>query len=300
MSAVASSPDPVAGFFRKLNGPQIQRGLFGVWTAIIFAFLYIPIILLVVFSFNSSKLNIRWEGFTFKWYGELLQNKTILTAFQNSLIVASVTTVLATLLGTIGAWMLYRYRFPFQRALGLLIFIPMVIPEVLMGVSLLALFVQTFLFANPILENSPLIQSLFGQDFRLSLGYTTLIIAHTTFCFPFVLVGVQARLHGLDPALEEAALDLGATPVKAFWLVIVPYLMPAIVAGALMSFTLSLDEYIVSVFVTGAASQTLPLKVYGMAKVGLNPQLNAISAIFIIATIFLVLFSQLLTHKKNP
>jgi len=279
MSVVASSPNTVQGFFRRLHGPQIQRALFGVWTAIIFAFLYIPIILLVVFSFNSSKLNIRWEGFTLKWYGELLQNKTILTAFQNSLIVACVTTVLATLLGTIGAWMLYRYRFPMQRALGLLIFVPMVIPEVLMGVSLLSLFVH--------LLNIP-------------LGYTTLIIAHTTFCFPFVLVGVQARLHGLDPALEEAALDLGATPAKAFWLVIVPYLMPAIVAGALMSFTLSLDEYIVSVFVTDAASQTLPLKVYGMAKVGLNPQLNAISAIFIIATIFLVLFSQLLTHKKTP
>ena len=279
MSVVASSPNAIQGFFRRLHGPQIQRGLFGVWTAIIFAFLYIPIILLVVFSFNSSKLNIRWEGFTLKWYGELLQNKTILTAFQNSLIVACVTTVLATLLGTIGAWMLYRYRFPMQRALGLLIFVPMVIPEVLMGVSLLSLFVH--------LLNIP-------------LGYTTLIIAHTTFCFPFVLVGIQARLHGLDPALEEAALDLGATPVKAFWLVIVPYLMPAIVAGALMSFTLSLDEYIVIVFVTGAASQTLPLKVYGMAKVGLNPQLNAISTIFIIATIFLVLFSQLLTHKKTP
>jgi len=278
MSAVASSPNPVQGFFRKLHGPQIQRLIFGVWTGIIFAFLYIPIILLVVFSFNSSKLNIRWEGFTFKWYGELLQNKTILIAFQNSLIVASVTTVLATLLGTIGAWMLYRYRFPFQRALGLLIFIPMVIPEVLMGVSLLAEFVHLL---------------------KIPLGYTTLIIAHTTFCFPFVLVGVQARLHGLDPFLEEAALDLGATPAKAFWLVIVPYLMPAIVAGALMSFTLSLDEYIVSVFTSSAQSQTLPLKVYGMAKVGLNPQLNAISAIFIIATIFLVLFSQLLTHKKN-
>jgi len=279
MSAVASSPNPIQVFFKKLHGPRIQHGLFGVWTAVVFAFLYIPIILLVVFSFNSSKLNIRWEGFTLRWYGELLQNKTILSAFQNSILVASVTTILATLLGTIGAWMLYRYRFPFQRWLGLLIFIPMVIPEVLMGVSLLAEFVHLL---------------------KIPLGYTTLIIAHTTFCFPFVLVGVQARLYGLDPSLEEAALDLGATHVQAFWHVIVPYLMPAVIAGALMSFTLSLDEYIVSVFVSSAQSQTLPLKVYGMAKVGLNPQLNAISAIFIIATIFLVLFSQLLTHKKKP
>lgn len=245
----------------------------------VFAFLYIPIALLVVFSFNSSKLNIRWEGFTTKWYEALLANKVLVTAFENSLVVAVITTVLSTILGTVGAWMLHRYRFPFQRALALLIFIPMVMPEVLMGVSLLVLFVQ-FL--------------------KLPLGFATLVISHTTFCFPFVLVGVQARLQGLDPFLEEAAMDLGATPLKAFWKVIVPYLMPAIVAGALMSFTLSLDEYIVSVFTTGAQSQTLPLKVYGMAKVGLNPQLNAISAIFIAATVVVAIISHALARRKTP
>lgn len=263
---------------RKYGGMRIQRWIFGVWTALVFAFLYIPILLLIVFSFNSSRLNIRWEGFSLKWYTALLENRTLLTAFQNSLIVATVTTILATLLGTIGAWMLYRYRFPFQRTIGFLIFIPMVMPEVLMGASLLAEFVHLL---------------------KIPLGYTTLIIAHTTFCFPFVLVGIQARLHGLDPFLEEAALDLGATPARAFRLVIVPYLMPSIVAGALMSFTLSLDEYIVSVFTTGAQSQTLPLKVYGMAKVGLNPQLNALSTIFVIATIVLVLLSEFLTRRKT-
>jgi spermidine/putrescine transport system permease protein len=249
-----------------------------VWTAGVFAFLYIPILLLVVFSFNSSRLNIRWEGFSLQWYEALFSNKVLITAFQNSLVVASFTTVLSTLLGTVGAWMLYRYRFPFQRALGLLIFIPMVMPEVLMGVSLLVLFVQ---FLN------------------LPLGFTTLVIAHTTFCFPFVLVGVQARLQGLDPFLEEAAMDLGATPVQAFWRVIVPYLMPAIVSGALMSFTLSLDEYIVSVFTTGSQSQTLPLKVYGMAKVGLNPQLNALSTLFIAATFAFAVAGQFLGSRKN-
>ena len=270
MSAVvAMSPPPRHTILKKYRGPQIQRWLFGAWTALVFAFLYIPIVLLIIFSFNSSRLNIRWEGFSFKWYGALLENNVLITAFKNSLIVASATTVLATLLGTIGAWMLYRYRFPFQRAIGLLIFIPMVMPEVLMGV-------------------------------KLPLGHVTLIIAHTTFCFPFVLVGIQARLQGLDPFLEEAALDLGATPAQAFRLVIVPYLMPAIISGALMSFTLSLDEYIVSVFTAGSQSQTLPLKVYGMAKVGLNPQLNALSTIFVIATILLVLFSELLTRRKTP
>jgi spermidine/putrescine transport system permease protein len=280
MSAVASSffSLNLRNLRRWLTGPRIQTGLFGLWTGLVFLFLYIPILLLVVFSFNSSRLNIRWEGFTTKWYEALFSNTTLITAFHNSLIVAIATTILATALGTIGAWMLYRYRFPFQRLIGLLIFVPMVMPEVLMGVSLLVLFVQ--------LVNIP-------------LGYGTLIIAHTTFCFPFVLVGVQARLHGIDPFLEEAAMDLGATPLQAFWKVIVPYLMPAIISGALMSFTLSLDEYIVSVFTTGPQTQTLPLKVFGMAKVGLNPQLNALSALFILGTILLVVASELISRKKH-
>ena len=280
MSAVASSffPFKLRDARRWLSGPRLQMSLFGAWTAVVFAFLYIPIVLLVVFSFNSSRLNIRWEGFSLRWYGELFANKTLIMAFQNSMLVACATTVLATVLGTIGAWMLYRYRFPFQRAIGLLIFVPMVMPEVLMGVSLLVLFVQLL---------------------NLPLGFTTLIIAHTTFCFPFVLVGVQARLHGLDPAMEEAAMDLGATPVQAFWKVIVPYLMPAIVSGALMSFTLSLDEYIVSVFTTGAQSQTLPLKVFGMAKVGLNPQLNALSTLFIVGTFVILVGSEILTRNRK-
>jgi spermidine/putrescine transport system permease protein len=271
------TPSRRLSVLKGYRGARIQRWLFGVWTAIVFAFLYIPILLLIIFSFNSSRLNVRWGGFSLKWYAALLENKTLLTAFENSLIVASVTTILATLLGTMGAWMLYRFRFPFRRAIGFLIFIPMVMPEVLMGASLLAEFVHLL---------------------KIPLGYVTLIISHTTFCFPFVLVGVQARLHGLDPSLEEAALDLGATPVQAFGLVIVPFLMPSVVSGALMCFTLSLNEYIVSVFTTGAQSQTLPLKVYGMAKVGLNPQLNALSTIFVVATIALVFLSELLTRRR--
>ena len=259
------------------QGPAVQRAFFGGWTVAVFAFLYLPIALLVVYSFNDSKLNLYWAGFTTKWYGMLFGNEVLLRAFQNSLIVATATTALSVVIGTSAAWLLYRYRFPAQQTLGLLIFIPMVMPEVLMGVSLLVLFVSL----------------------GIPLGYTTLIIAHTTFCFPFVLVGVQARLQGIDPSLEEAAMDLGATPLKAFWLVIIPYLLPAIVAGALMSFTLSFDEYIVTIFTSGADSQTLPLKVYGMVRVGLNPQLNALSTLFIAATAVLVIASQVFTRKKT-
>jgi spermidine/putrescine transport system permease protein len=278
-SATIPDPGSQSDAGNQLPAWNLQGLFFGTWTVAVFAFLYIPIALLVVFSFNSSRLNIRWEGFSTKWYEALLSNKVLISAFENSLIVAAATMVLSTVLGTLGAWMLHRYRFPFRQGLGVLIFIPMVMPEVLMGVSLLVLFVQ-FL--------------------SLPLGYTSLVIAHTTFCFPFVLVGVQARLQGLDPNLEEAAMDLGAPPLKAFWLVILPYLRPAIVAGALMSFTLSLDEYIVSVFTTGAQSQTLPLKVYGMAKVGLNPQLNALSTLFIVATFAVAILSQTLARKKTP
>ena len=273
----ALSPVPPARRWWLPQGPAVQRAFFGGWTIAVFAFLYIPILLLVVYSFNDSKLNLHWVGFTTKWYGLLFQNEVLLRAFKNSLIVAGATTVLSVFIGTSAAWLLYRYRFPAQQLIGLLIFIPMVMPEVLMGVSLLVLFVTL----------------------GIPLGYGTLIIAHTTFCFPFVLVGVQARLQGLDPALEEAAQDLGAPPLKAFWLVIVPYLMPAIVAGALMAFTLSFDEYIVTIFTSGAESQTLPLKVYGMVRVGLNPQLNALSALFIGITAVLVIGSQFFTRKKT-
>ena len=273
----ALSPVPAARRWWLPQGPAVQRAFFGTWTVAVFAFLYIPILLLVVYSFNDSKLNLYWVGFTTKWYSALFQNEVLLRAFQNSLIVAGATTLLSVFLGTTAAWLLYRYKFPAQQLIGLLIFIPMVMPEVLMGTSLLVLFVTL----------------------GIPLGYGTLIIAHTTFCFPFVLVGVQARLQGLDPSLEEAAQDLGATPLKAFWLVIVPYLMPAIVAGALMAFTLSFDEYIVTIFTSGAESQTLPLKVYGMVRVGLNPQLNALSTLFIGITALLVIGSQFFTRKKT-
>jgi spermidine/putrescine transport system permease protein len=275
MAEAAPAGSVAAVRWRRPSGVVLQQWFLGGWTGLVFAFLYIPILLLIVFSFNESKLGIRWTGFTTKWYAQLFHDQVLLGFFYNSLFIASITTVLATLMGTVGAWLLYRYRFPARRALGLLIFIPMVMPEVLMGSSLRILFLNA----------------------DLPLGYFAMIVAHTTFCFPFVLVGVQARLEGIDPSLEEAAMDLGATPVQAFWKVIVPYLMPAIIAGSLMTFTLSFDEYIVSVFVTDAGSQTLPLKVYGMVKKGLSPELNALSSVFVLVTFLLVMLTQLLKKK---
>lgn len=256
------------------SGLKLLNWGLGAWTALVFVFLYLPIAVLVVYSFNTSKLNIVWEGFTFQWYTDVWDNVRITRALKNSLIIATFTTIASLVIGTGGAWLLHRFRYRFSRTIQTLICVPMIMPEIVMGISLL----------------------IFFTVLNLELGHLTVILAHVTFCFPFVLVAVQARLQGLDPAMEEAALDLGATPLKAFWLVIVPCLRPAILSGALMAFTLSMDELIITVFTTGPGSATLPTVVFGMAKIGLNPMLNALSAIFILTTVAFVLFSN---HLKK-
>ena len=258
--------------------------LCGGWTGLVFLFLYAPIVLLVIYSFNASEMGFLWEGFSGKWYGELWRNTQLLDSMKNSLIVATATTALSAPLGTSGAWLLHRYRFPARGILRSLIYAPVAAPEVVMGASLLALFSVA---AGPL--NHWLAHF---TEMEFGLGYATIVIAHTTFCFPFVLAAVDARLAGIDPHLEEAAMDLGAPPLEAFWRVIVPYLLPAIVSGAIMAFLLSVDEVIVTFFVTGPQSQTLPIKVFGMAKKGLDPSLNAISAVFVLATAAFVVLAE--------
>ena len=251
--------------------------LLAAWTTLVMVFFYLPIAVLVVFSFNQSRLNVLWQGFTLDWYAAIWRDAVLMRAVENSLIVAFFTTLVSVVLGTSGAWLLYRYRYPGRRALETLIFIPMIVPEVILGVSLLILFVAV----------------------GMELGYATIVISHVTFCFPFVMVAVQARLAGLDPALEEAALDLGATPVRAFRKVLVPYLMPAIISGALMAFTLSLDELIVTYFTASARTRTLPLEIFGRIKKGLDPTLNAISTIFVVATVLLVIVTEALKRRNS-
>jgi len=254
----------------------VQR-LLGIWTSFVMLFFYLPIAVLVLFSFNQSKLNIVWTGFTLDWYASLWHDTVLVRALQNSLIVAVVTTAISLVLGTSGAWLLYRYRYRAANLLETLSFLPMIVPEVILGVSLLILFVTI----------------------GLQLGYTTIVISHVTFCFPFVMASVQARLAGLDPALEEAALDLGATPMQAFTKVLVPYLMPAIVSGGLMSFTLSLDELIVTYFTASAGTRTLPLEIFGRVKKGLDPSLNAISTVFIVVTVVALAITEVV-RRRNP
>jgi spermidine/putrescine transport system permease protein len=255
---------------------RLVRRLLATWTGFVFLFFYVPIAVLVLFSFNQSKLNIVWTGFTLEWYAALWRDSVLVRTLWNSLIVATATTVLSVLLGTAGGWLLYRYRYRGSGLLETLVFLPMIVPEVILGVSLLILFVTI----------------------GLQLGYTTIVISHVTFCFPFVMAAVQARLAGLDPALEEAALDLGATPLQAFTKVLVPYLMPAIVSGALMSFTLSLDELIVTYFTASAGTRTLPLEVFGRVKKGLDPSLNAISTVFVVVTALAIALPEALRRRK--
>ena len=263
----ASRPHPGGGPCAG-GAKWVDRGL-AAWTGVVLLFLYLPIFVLVAYSFNTSKLNIVWEGFTFRWYAELARHTPLIQALKNSLFIAAAATALSVVIGTTGAWLLHRHRYRFARAIQALVGVPMVMPEIVMGIGLLAFFAAT----------------------GIEAGHLTVILAHTTFCFPFVLVAVQARLQGMDPALEEAALDLGATPARAFWLVILPCLRPAVIAGGLMAFTLSMDELIISVFTAGPDSRTLPMQVYGMAKIGLNPMLNALSAIFVVTTVAFVLFT---------
>jgi spermidine/putrescine transport system permease protein len=255
---------------------SVQRWL-AAWTGCVLVFFYLPIAILILFSFNASRLNIVWTGFTLDGYAALWSDTVLVRALQNSLIVASATTAISVVLGTAGAWLLHRYRYRFGQLLETLVFLPMIVPEVILGVSLLILFVTI----------------------GLQLGYTTIVISHVTFCFPFVMAAVQARLAGLEPSLEEAALDLGATPLQAFTKVIIPYLMPAIVSGALMSFTLSLDELIVTYFTASAGTRTLPLEIFGRVKKGLDPSLNAVSTVFILVTVVAVVLTELLRRRSS-
>lgn len=263
--------------FRLPHGMARVNALCAGWSVVVLAFFYAPIVFLVVFSFNTSRLNVVWEGFTLRWYRELWGDSRLISALQNSLVVAAWATVIAVVIGTMSAWLLHRYRYRGVRAISTLAYLPMVVPEIIMGVSLLVFF----------------------RALDVRLGFTTIIIAHATFCFPFAMAAVQARLAGLDPALEEAALDLGATPLEAFWHVIIPYLMPAIVSGALMAFALSMDELIVTFFVKSAGSTTLPVEIFGRVKKGLHPMINALSTLFIVFTIVLLVAAEAVKRVRR-
>lgn len=230
---------------------------------LMYMFLYIPILVLIAFSFNESKLNVQWTGFTFKWYKSLMGNVGILEALRNSFIVAFASTIFSVIIGTLASIGLYRYKFKGKNLLDTLLYIPLVIPEIVMGISLLAFFAMV----------------------KIPLGMTSLIIAHITFSVSYVISVVKTRLDDFDRSLEEAAADLGATPTQTFFKVTLPIIAPGIVAGGLLAFTLSLDDVIISFFVAAPGSTTLPLKVFSMVKFGVTPEINALSTIILLFTL---------------
>lgn len=246
------------------------------YASLIYLFLYLPIAILILYSFNQSKLNAVWTGFTFDWYLKLMQNSEVLEAMNTSLIVALVSTIAATMIGTLAAVGMYRYQFRGKTAMDAMLYLPIVIPEIVMGISLLALFAQ----------------------FEIPLGYLTLIAAHITFSIPFVVVVVRARLAGFDRSIEEAAMDLGATPWETFVKVTVPIIAPGILASALLAFTLSIDDVIISFFVAGPSSSTLPLKIFSMVKFGVSPEINALSTLMLVVTLFLVIIAERIRMRK--
>lgn len=242
----------------------------------VLVFLYLPLLILSLYSFNASRINAVWTGFTLQWYVSLLDNDRVLEALSNSLIIASVTTVATTVMGTFAAMALHRYQYKYKAMINSLLYLPILIPEIVMGLSLLVLFSQT----------------------GLSLGKPTLIIAHITFCLSFVVITVGARLEGMQQDLEEAASDLYATPLQTFRYVTLPMILPGVIAGALMAFTLSIDDFVISFFVAGPNSTTLPLYIYAMVKRGISPQINALSTCMMLVTISLVVISQLLQQNS--
>jgi spermidine/putrescine transport system permease protein len=260
-------------------------------TLLIYAFLYAPIVVLVVFSFNSSRTNIVFEGVVnrgpcgpFFWFCQLAGNRELVSAARNTILIAVTSSLVATVVGTMAALALQRYTFPVRGFAEASLYLPIVIPEIVMGISLLVLFNGVFRFVNGAL-------GLQG-DSRLALGLPTVIVSHIAFSVPFVTLVVRARLHGFDRSLEEAAMDLGANEWTTFWRVTVPLIFPGVLSGALLAFTLSLDDFVITFFTTGPGATTLPIYVYGLLRRITTPELNALSTLWIALVLLGLLVSQ--------
>ena len=253
------------------------KWLKGSFLLLVFAYLYIPIGVLIANAFNRSKFGIRWEGFTLEWFDRLVNNASLMEAARHSLTIALISATGAALIGTLAAVALYRYSFRGKQFVGGMLFVVMMSPDIVMAISLLALFVVL----------------------GISLGFWSLLFAHITFCLPFVVITVYSRLKGFDVRMLEAAKDLGASEAVTFRRIILPLAAPAIAAGWLLSFTLSLDDVIVSSFVTGPSYEVLPLKIYSMVKVGVSPEVNALATLMLAMSLILVVIAQLLLRKKQ-
>ena len=253
----------------------MRRANIWLWpaAALIYAFLYVPLAIVVMYSFNDSRLNAEWVGFTLYWYKALFNNHEMLTAARNSLIIAITASLSSTILGTMAGLAIHRYKWKF---LPMLVFTPVAMPEILLGVSLLLFFLQVL---------------------NVTLGMVSIIIAHTTFCIGFVAIIVRARLQAMDDSIFEAARDLGASPWQTFRLITLPLIAPAVVAGALMSFTLSIDDFIITFFTKGVGEPILPIQIYTMIKVAVTPEVNAISTLLMLLTLIMIIIAARLEAR---
>jgi spermidine/putrescine transport system permease protein len=247
------------------------------YLAFIYIFFYLPIILLIVYSFNNTQYSLLWHGLTWRWYSELFQDADLWLSTWHSFFLGFTSATLATAIGFLASVSLYRYRFHGKHLLNGLIFIMILSPEIVMGASLLILF----------------------SSIHLPLGFFSLLLAHTTFCIPFVIVTTYSRLISVDKNIFEAAKDLGATDFLIFRKIIYPLMWPAVFSGWLLSFTLSLDDVIISYFVAGPEYQILSLQIYSMVRTGVKPEINALCSVLFCVTLFIIILSQIVLRKKS-
>ncbi len=255
-----------------------QSKLPGLLTLGTLLFFYLPIILLVINSFNASRTGGSWGGFTLKWYEQLFSAREIWHALRNTLVVAVMATAASTIIGTTAAIALHRYRGRLQNAHYFLVYTPLVVPEILLGISMLLFFVAL----------------------KVNLGLTTVILAHITFCISYVAMAVLSRLQDFDVTIIEAARDLGANSWTTTWSILIPVIFPGIMAGALLAFTLSIDDFVISFFVAGPGSTTLPIHIYSMIKRGSMPLINALSTILLAITFLAILAYQIISRHNRP
>lgn len=248
-----------------------------IYVGIVTAITYIPIVLTVIYSFNASRISSIWEGFSLKWYEELFRDRAIWEALGNSLILAVLSCIFAVVIGTTGALGMYRRKSRLNDTVAYISMLPIMIPEIILGMVFLSVF------------------SLMGLPF----GMVTLIIAHTTFCVPYIYSMVKARLVGMDKSLEEAALDLGASRVRVFFDVTLPLIMPAVLSGVMLAFAMSFDDVVISIFVTGPTVNTLPVKIYTKMKTGVTPEINALAALMLMVTILLLVGAHFISKKRK-
>lgn len=292
--------------------PYRRHPLIVIATVLVYGFLYAPIIVLILYSFNASRANVTFEGFIpefservamegslvksapcgpFHWFCELSKNDDVIDAAGNTLTIAFTSSIIATIIGTMAALALQRYDFRLKPFSQVSLYIPIVIPEIVMGIGILTLFSQLFGVLNGALGLS--------GDSRLSMGMGTVIVSHIAFSVPFVTLVVQARLQGFDKSFEEAAMDLGANEWTTFRRVTFPMILPGILAGGLLAFTLSLDDFVITFFTNGPGSTTLPIYVYGLLRKIITPQVNALSTVWILTVFLAVLLLQVLQSRDQ-